>query len=348
MKIVHIMLAVTMILLLVGCNQETGGEKNVVDNTTDNNCTESQQIVVEYSRFNEVLTETEFQTYLDNATGKCSLATLFDAVNATHPNRNYQDILVKKYIKYIDTEAITELSSLAVLTMQINPDWSTINNSIKNDKIIELVEVSANYGINDYQYRYFSFANQWEQDNKEIEPGRNLFVGSSIIERFNLDRYYPEAKFLNRGISSEWTIGLSERLETSIYDINPSKVFVYVGGNDFWQSRTPEQIRDKTSEIIDGIKMNVPGAKIYLLAIFPVSETSYTYTDGNFGVAEIDAANVYYKELAQNKGITYIDCVDVLKNDRGFLYDEYTSDGVHLTAFGYNAVAEVIRPYIEE
>ena len=59
--------------------------------------------------------------------------------------------------------------------------------------------------------------------------------------------------------------------------------------------------------------------------------------------------NVKIKKLADQYGFTYVDLYSPLMNvETGEIYPEYTTDGGHLTAKGYEVLTSQITPVLEE
>jgi len=69
-------------------------------------------------------------------------------------------------------------------------------------------------------------------DLDSLSKGEIVFLGNSITEGFDLEKYFPDTVPINRGISGDHTDGLIERLEYSIITLEPSKLFILIGIND--------------------------------------------------------------------------------------------------------------------
>ena len=59
--------------------------------------------------------------------------------------------------------------------------------------------------------------------------------------------------------------------------------------------------------------------------------------------------NVKIKMLAEKYGFGYVDLYSALLNlETGEIFDEYTTDGGHLTPLGYTVLTEKITPAIDQ
>ena len=192
----------------------------------------------------------------------------------------------------------------------------------------------------------------WEETNKTLEKRSIVFVGDSITEFFKVDEFFEDVTAINRGIVGDTTDELLARIKESVYDIQPSKAFLMIGTNDIVNgNRDPTYIVKNISKIIEGIKTNSPGTKIYLESVYPV----YSMKDKKFDVymvgkrtnEVITEINDGLKVLAKSENVTYIDVYSHLIGDNNQIKIDYTYDGLHLDAPGYIEVVKVLTPYVE-
>lgn len=72
------------------------------------------------------------------------------------------------------------------------------------------------------------------QLNFESDKGRIVFAGDSLIEYFPFSELYHGEKIIyNRGIAGSTTYDVLSRADTLILPLQPSKLFLLVGTNDF-------------------------------------------------------------------------------------------------------------------
>lgn len=192
--------------------------------------------------------------------------------------------------------------------------------------------------------------NTFDELNKFIKPGGIVFLGDSITEFFRINEFFPGKYVINRGIGSDTTEGVLKRLKNSVYDLSPSKVFVMIGTNDI-AGKIPEQIIiSNIGKIIAGIRENCPETKIYLESIYPVSHEKNKkikrHYIGRRNNEIIRRINIKLEIMAAEMGIIYIDVFSRLINQEGNIKLDYTVEGLHLTIEGYNAVTEVLAPYV--
>jgi len=162
------------------------------------------------------------------------------------------------------------------------------------------------------------------------------FLGDSLTDGYDVKKYYPQYLVSNRGIGGETTIGLEERMQVSLYDLKPKVAVMLIGANNM------NTMFDNYESILLGFQENMPSTKIVLLSLTSMS--------GEWGKNNQLAAynNVKIKMLAEKYGYEYVDLYSALLNlDSGEIYPEYTTDGGHLTAEGYEVLTAKITPAIE-
>ena len=91
------------------------------------------------------------------------------------------------------------------------------------------------------------------------------------------------------------------------------------------------------TKLIDSIKAASPNTKIILQSMLPVCR-SYTLINND----EIREGNNWIIEIAQSTGSYYLNTQEVFCDNEGFLKDEYSTDGCHLTPLGLDVQIEYI------
>jgi hypothetical protein len=78
-----------------------------------------------------------------------------------------------------------------------------------------------------------SIRNRFVQENKIAKRGQIVFVGSSLMEMFPIDKMQSslglDKVIYNRGIRATTTAELLEGIDICILDLKPSKVFINIG-----------------------------------------------------------------------------------------------------------------------
>ena len=170
-------------------------------------------------------------------------------------------------------------------------------------------------------------------DDYEVDVA---FIGDSLTDGYDVKNYYPQYTVVNRGIGGDTTIRLAERLQVSLYDLKPKVVVMLIGANNM------STMFDNYEQILQDLQKNLPESKIVLLSLTSMSR--------EWGKNNQLAAynNVKIKMLAEQYGFEFVDLYSALMNlETGEIYDEYTTDGGHLTPKGYEVFTATVTPTLE-
>ena len=198
--------------------------------------------------------------------------------------------------------------------------------------------------------------------NQYARKGQILFTGSSLMEQFPVAEYALSGNLgkavYNRGIGGTTTDDFIREIDTVLFDLEPSKIFINIGTNDINERSDGEYWQDhllKNYEyILQQIKERLPKAVVYMMAYYPVNTElpdMPVWAKGMFKTrtnAALNDTNEKVAELAIKYGFNFIDVNDGLKDDRGNLRAEITKEGMHMYAGGYASVYEALLPYLNE
>lgn len=191
---------------------------------------------------------------------------------------------------------------------------------------------------------------EWTAANKTLEKNGIIFLGDSITQYFNIEESFQGIYTINRGISGDTTDGVLKRMDVSVYELEPSKVFLMIGTNDLGKGETPEHVFKNIQNIVWNIQENSPETAIYIQSLYPVrSENSSlfeVFRTGKRTNEDINAINKKLDRFCRQNDLTYIDVNSNLLDERNMLAAPYTYDGLHITEAGYGEVIETIMPYL--
>lgn len=163
------------------------------------------------------------------------------------------------------------------------------------------------------------------------------FLGDSLTDGYDVAAYYPQYTVSNRGIGGDTTLDLEGRLKASVYDLKPKVAVMLIGANNF------DTMMENYENILRGFVENLPNTRIILLSLTSMGGEHW---GKNNQIAAYN--NVKIKLLAEKYSFEYVDLYSPLLNlEDGEIYDDYTTDGGHLTAQGYEVLTREITPAIE-
>ncbi|GAA4442590.1 SGNH/GDSL hydrolase family protein [Bremerella cremea] len=176
-----------------------------------------------------------------------------------------------------------------------------------------------------------------------VKPGGVVFVGSSSIRMWDLEKSFPKMAAVNRGFGGS-------RLEDSVYyadkivlPYKPSTVVVYAGDNDIAANYTPEQILEDFQEFVAKVHGELPEAKILYIAVKP-SLKRWSMINEVRKTNELIAA-----QCAKTDNCEFIDIdAPMLGKDGKPRAELFKNDGLHMTDAGYEIWAEALEPHLKK
>ena len=179
-----------------------------------------------------------------------------------------------------------------------------------------------------------------------------VFLGDSITDFYDLDKYYDDLPVVNSGINGNSTTDILDNMNDRVYRYNPTKIFILIGTNDITKDRSTNQIVNNISKIVKRIKKNRPSAKIYIESIYPISKDDDSKIKKdmvkNRTNKQIKEINKKLKEKTKELDVNYINMYDKLVDKNDNLKLEYTTDGLHMSDKGYDIITEEIMKYIDK
>ena len=194
--------------------------------------------------------------------------------------------------------------------------------------------------------------------NRNVRKGEILFTGSSLMEQFPINELLMtngmDQVIYNRGIGGFTTTDMLEYMEEMVFGTEPSRIFINIGTNDIGSpDYRLEALMERYEEIISRIRERLPVAEITMMAYYPVNETDKV-PEGEWGKTafvtrtneNIAIANKAVEKLAAKKGCRFINVNEGLTDERGKLKKEFTIEGIHMYANGYQVVLDNLKKYL--
>lgn len=181
-----------------------------------------------------------------------------------------------------------------------------------------------------------------------LEPDM-IFIGDSIVEYYPLQELLGTAKtIVNRGIRGYQTGLLLDNLDAHLYGDAVDQIVLLIGTNDIGKDVPMSQALTNLESVIQSISRDYPLSQIKLVSILPVNEgeeykqTVYIRTN-----EKIREWNQAYEALASAyMQVDYLPIYDSLTDSEGQLQSAYTTDGLHLSVAGYQALSDILKTYL--
>jgi lysophospholipase L1-like esterase len=216
-----------------------------------------------------------------------------------------------------------------------------------------------------------------ELRKQPADPGRVVFMGDSITDGWRLADYFPDKPYVNRGISGQTTPQMLVRMYPDVVDLKPAAMVVLAGTNDIARNTGPEtaeMIAENLMAMTDIAQRN--GIKVVLCSVMPVSDYPFLTqqsAQGGRGAAGAPGApgggggrgmrtrmtdqhppsdilklNAWMKDYAAKVNAVYADFFSAMVDDKGWLKEGISADGLHPTADGYKLMVPVVAAALQK
>jgi len=178
------------------------------------------------------------------------------------------------------------------------------------------------------------------------DPRRLVFIGDSITEGWAGQPFIKGNRhFIGRGISGQTTPQMLVRFRSDVIALKPSVVHIMGGTNDIAQNTGLETIDEILGYIASMTELaRAGGIRVVLASVPPASD--FPWHHGLQPAPKISALNARLQAYAARRGIAYADYWRVLATPEGGMKRQYSEDGVHLNAAGYDAIRPVAEAAI--
>lgn len=198
------------------------------------------------------------------------------------------------------------------------------------------------------QLGYYHSANELLKSQPE-DPHRVVFLGDSITEGWKIGNFFPGKPYVNRGVSGQTTSQMLVRTFPDVIDLHPAAVIVLAGTNDIAANNGPEtmQMVEENIEAITELAQK-HGIKVILCSVLPVSNYASQPQTPRHPTAQIVALNKWIQDFALQTGALYCDYYSALVDQRVFLKEGLSEDGLHPNARGYAVMVPLAQAAIDK
>ena len=174
-----------------------------------------------------------------------------------------------------------------------------------------------------------------------LPAGGIVFVGSSSIRGWDVDKWFPNLPVLNRGFGGSQIADSVYFVDRLIFPYDPQIVVFYAGDNDIAAGKSPRQVADDYRELIGLVQAKLPSTRVIFVAIKP-SLRRWAL------VGPMREANTLIADFsATDDRLLYLDVDAPMIGADGKPRPElFVDDGLHMTDEGYRVWSDLLRPLL--
>ena len=186
-----------------------------------------------------------------------------------------------------------------------------------------------------------SILNGLSQNHTNLIPNAGFFTvnGGTSVGIMDIEIDYTA---VTRDSSGNTVIGsFTGKLDDALSGYDYSKVYIMLGINEIGAQ---QRLCTNLSTMISAIREKLGSVKIYLISVTPLSK-EYTTGSESFKRSNLLACNNAIMQQCINDNVYYLDMYSTFAGSDGYIKDEYTIDGVHLSTAGCNTFVEYLRTH---
>ncbi len=218
---------------------------------------------------------------------------------------------------------------------------------------------------------------RYHRANEELkkqagDARRVVFMGDSITDLWNLGEYFKDQPYVNRGIGGQTTPQMLVRMYPDVVDLKPAAMVLLAGTNDIARNTGPttaEMIEENIMAMTELAQQH--GIKVILCSVLPVSDYPFLSQQSagnpqqapraggrgpimrmrmteNHPPSDILTLNAWMKDYAARQKAIYADYFTAVVDEKGWLKDGISADGLHPNADGYKLMVPVAEAAIRQ
>ena len=184
-------------------------------------------------------------------------------------------------------------------------------------------------------------ADKWEKEIAALEAKPNvgdiLFIGSSTIRLWDVEKHLPGLKINNRGFGGSQIADSLRYADRILIPLKPKTVLLFAGGNDLNAGKSPEQVFEDYKAFVKKVRDALPETRVLYMTIFPNLKR----------VEQIEKAKALNALVAAHvktdPKLGTVDVASALCPDGKPRAEVLRADQLHLNEDGYAIISKVVR-----
>lgn len=195
---------------------------------------------------------------------------------------------------------------------------------------------------------------RYARDNQIIMADKSrqvrvVLMGNSITEYWNEIRplFFKQQQLVGRGISGQVSSQMLVRFRQDVINLKPRVVVINCGTNDIAENNGPYNEDITFDNILSMSELaSSNGITVVLSSVLPCNKFGWNPSVQD-AVVKIQSLNRRIIEYATTRGLQYIDYYSEMVVEGGALNPDYSEDGVHPNAAGYQVMERLLTSTLE-
>lgn len=192
-----------------------------------------------------------------------------------------------------------------------------------------------------YENQIKEFAS-WDASNVlPINPV--VFVGSSSIRRWNINRDFSGLPKLNRGFGGSQISDINYFIDETVLKYEPKVVVFYAGENDIVGRKSSDRVFEDYKQFVESVMSQIASVDIVFVSIKP--------TPDRWGFwPQMEETNKKIHDFSNaHTSLHYVDVASDMLDQNGAIQDSlYVGDGIHMTDEGYEIWVSLVRDLLND
>jgi lysophospholipase L1-like esterase len=184
-------------------------------------------------------------------------------------------------------------------------------------------------------------ADKWEKDVAALEKKPNVgdivFIGSSTIRLWDVEKHLPGLKINNRGFGGSEIADSVRYADRILIPLKPKTVLLFAGGNDINAGKTPERVFEDYQAFVKKLRDALPETRVLFMSIYPNLKREAQLEK----TAKLNALIAAHAKTDPKLG--FIDVASALCPDGKPRAEVLRDDKLHLNEDGYAIISKIVR-----
>lgn len=205
------------------------------------------------------------------------------------------------------------------------------------------IVIIRNKGYQDLNpYPFYKNSNHLLKLIKQAPDSLNkpiVFIGSSIVQRWDFTKYFSSQPYINRGIGDDTTEGIRKRFDSDVIGFSPRVAVIFTCANDIKYKISSNRSKSNLQYMLTRCEANniTPLVFVSLPVLYSVNP-SLTYSRPHNEMIEMEKALI---SLCEKQGVEYVymreHIAKVTEPEQ-----MYKKDGIHLNEKGYAFLTRIL------